>query len=144
MIQGRLRGQGEMPEPQYAFQAGPPLHFMNVAATDRLGPVIASGVLKLGIKHLLPGALGSAFAKEAGCMYADVGCMSMKRLGACMRMLGASLWNGWVHVCGCWVHAWEQVAFPSSQAGPGPGPPPFPHPPPWFPLAKTCSCAAGF
>ena len=28
------------------------------------------------------------------CMYADVGCMSMKRLGACM-------WN-WVHVC--WVH----------------------------------------
>ena len=24
-----------------------------------------------------------------GCMYADVGCKSMERLGACMRMLGA-------------------------------------------------------
>ena len=71
----------------------------------------------------------------AGCMYADVGRMSMERLGACMRMLGACLWNGWVHVCGCWVHGWEQVAFPSSQAGPGPGPWPLPppHPPPCFP-----------
>ena len=57
-----------MPGPQYASQAGPPLCFMNVAATDRLVPVIVSGVLKLGIKHLLPGALGSAFAKEVGCI----------------------------------------------------------------------------
>ena len=24
-----------------------------------------------------------------GCMYADFGCMSMERLGACMRLLGA-------------------------------------------------------
>ena len=94
LVQGRLRGQGEMPEPQYVSQAGPPFLFMNVAATDRLDPVIVSGVLKLGIKHLLPGALGSAFAKEVGCLYTDVGCMSMKRLGACMRMLGASLGAG--------------------------------------------------
>ena len=62
-----------MPRPQYASQAGPPLRFMNVAATDRLVPVIVSGVLKLGIKHLLPGALGSAFAKEVGCMCAELG-----------------------------------------------------------------------
>ena len=75
MVQGRLRGQSEMPGHQYASQAGPSLRFMNVAATDRLVPVIVSGVLKLGMKHLLPGALGSAFAKEVGCMYADVGCM---------------------------------------------------------------------
>ena len=52
---------------------------MNVAARDRLDPVIVSGVLKLGIKHLLPGALGSAFAKEAGCMYAVVGRMPDSR-----------------------------------------------------------------
>ena len=27
LARGRLRGQGEMPEPQYASQAGPPLIF---------------------------------------------------------------------------------------------------------------------
>ena len=65
------------------------------------------------------------YAETPGCMYADFGCMSMERLGACMRMLvqsmwllgaknpllgasmrkllgacimlGASLWSGWVH-----------------------------------------------
>jgi len=26
-------------------------------------------------------------------------------LGACLCLLGACLWLGWVHVCGCWVHA---------------------------------------
>ncbi len=26
-------------------------------------------------------------------------------LGACMRILGACLWIGWVHVCGCWVQS---------------------------------------
>ena len=30
----------------------------------------------------------------------NFGCVSMKRLGACMRMLGACLWNSWVHVHG--------------------------------------------
>ena len=34
--------------------------FLDIAATDRLDPVIVSGVLKLDIKHALPGALGSA------------------------------------------------------------------------------------
>ena len=49
------------------------------------------------------------------------GCMSMARLGAkyavvgckvygyfwvhVYTFLGACLWLGWVHVCGCWVHA---------------------------------------
>ena len=67
------------------------------------------------------------YAETPGCMYADFGCMSMERLGAkyavvgckvcgcwvqsmrmlgasmrkllgaCMRLLGASLWSGWVH-----------------------------------------------
>ncbi len=31
------------------------------------------------------------FYETVGGMYADVGCMSMKRLGACMRMLGVCL-----------------------------------------------------
>ena len=92
LVQGRLRGQGEMPEPQYASQAGPPLRFMNVAATDRLVPVIVSGVLKLDIKHLLPGALGSALAKEVGCMYAVVGCKVYGDVGVqSICLLGASL-----------------------------------------------------
>ena len=30
------------------------------------------------------------YAETFGCMYADFGCMSIKRLGACMRLLGAS------------------------------------------------------
>jgi len=53
-------------------------------------------------------------------VYGSVGCkvcgswvQSMRKLGAslwillgaCMRLLGACLWLGWVHVCGCWVHA---------------------------------------
>ena len=29
------------------------------------------------------------YAETFGCMYADFGCMSIKRLGACMRLLGA-------------------------------------------------------
>ena len=61
---------------------------MNVAATDRLVPVIVSGVLKLGIKHLLPGALGSAFAKEVGCMYAVVGCIYMETFGCMYAVVG--------------------------------------------------------
>ena len=26
-------------------------------------------------------------------------------LGACLCLLGACLWIGWVHVCGCWVQS---------------------------------------
>ena len=29
------------------------------------------------------------YAATFGCMYAPFGCMSMERLGACMRLLGA-------------------------------------------------------
>ena len=51
------------------------------------------------------------YAETLGCKYAGFGCMSIKRLGAkyadvgckvcgcqvqSMRMLGASLWSGWV------------------------------------------------
>ncbi len=54
---------------------------------------------------------GCMYAETLGCKYADFGCMSMKRLGAkyavvgckvcgcwvhSMRLLGASLWSGWV------------------------------------------------
>ena len=38
--------------------------------------------------------------ETAGCMYADFGCMSIKRLGACMRNWVHVCGNGWVHVCG--------------------------------------------
>ena len=52
------------------------------------------------------------YAATFGCMSAPFGCMSVERLGAkyavvgckvcgrlaaCMRLLGASLWIGWVH-----------------------------------------------
>ena len=47
------------------------------------------------------------YAETFGCEYADFGCMSIKRLGACMRILGACLWNGLVHVCGFWVHVYD-------------------------------------
>ena len=33
---------------------------------------------------------GCIYMETFGCMYADFGCMSIKRLGACMRLLGAS------------------------------------------------------
>ena len=33
--------------------------------------------------------LGAKYMDTFGCMYADVGCMYMERLGACMRSLGA-------------------------------------------------------
>ena len=91
------------------------LSFFSNRSHRQTGPCDRVRCPETGLNALLPGALGSAFAKEVGCMYADFGCMSMKRLGACMRS---------------WVHVWEQVAFPSSQAGPGPGPWPPPHPPP--------------
>ena len=31
------------------------------------------------------------YAATLGCMYADFGCKSMERLGACMRLLGACM-----------------------------------------------------
>ena len=34
--------------------------------------------------------LGAKYAETFGCMYADFGSMSIKRLGACMRLLAAS------------------------------------------------------
>ena len=46
--------------------------------------------------------------ETVGCMYADVGRMSMERLGACMRMLGAYLGAG---------------SFPKLPSGPRPRPP---------------------
>ena len=55
--------------------------------------------------------------ETVGCMYADVGRMSMKRLGAYMRMLGACLWNGWVHVCRCWVHVYGTVGCMYADVG---------------------------
>ena len=38
-------------------------------------------------------------------MYGELNACMRKLLGACMRILGASLWSGWVHVCGCWVQS---------------------------------------
>ena len=35
----------------------------------------------------------------------NLGACIWKLLGACMRILGASIWSGWVHVCGCWVQS---------------------------------------
>ena len=37
----------------------------------------------------MPAELNACMRKTPGCMYADFGYMSMERLGACMRMLGA-------------------------------------------------------
>ena len=42
-------------------------------------------------------------------MYAELNACMRKLLGACMRILGASIWSGWVHVCGCWVHVCGDV-----------------------------------
>ena len=39
-----------------------------------------------------------------------------------------------MHLCRCWVHVWEKVAFPRSLVGPGPAPAPGPPPPPPLPL----------
>ena len=33
------------------------------------------------------------YAETFGCMYAPFGCMSMEQLGACMRLLVASIWR---------------------------------------------------
>ena len=49
--------------------------------------------------------VGCIYMETVGCMYAVVGCkvcgcwvQSMRKLlGACMRVLGASLWSRWVH-----------------------------------------------
>ena len=38
-------------------------------------------------------------------MYAELNACRRKRLGACMRILGACLSKVWVHVCGCWVQS---------------------------------------
>ena len=43
-------------------------------------------VLKGLLKKL---KVGCMYAATFGCMYAAFGCMSMERLGACMRLLGA-------------------------------------------------------
>ena len=40
---------------------------------------------RLGAKYLL------------GAKYAVVGCIYIEGLGACMRLLGARRWSGWVH-----------------------------------------------
>ena len=55
--------------------------------------------------------IGCIYA-DVGCIYADVECKSMERLGASMRMLGASLGVG---------------SSPKLPSGP------WPHPPLWFP-----------
>ena len=65
--------------------------------------------------------LGAKYMDTFGCMYADVGCTYMERLGACMRLLGAkSAEVGCMYmetfgcmyaeavgckVCGCWVQS---------------------------------------
>ena len=53
--------------------------------------------------------LGCMYAETLGCMYADFGCMSMKRLGACMRMLRAKYAIVGCKVCGCWVQVYGTV-----------------------------------
>ena len=72
-------------------------------------------LIKLCINKLFKYACGikCMYAETVGCIYAHIGCLSIERLGATMRMLGASmrmlgacLWNGWMHVCVCWVHLW--------------------------------------
>ena len=52
---------------------------------------------------------GCMYAETLGCMYADFGCMSMKRLGAYMRMLGAKYAVVGSIVCGCWVQVYGAV-----------------------------------
>ena len=37
--------------------------------------------------------VGCIYTETVGCMYADFVCMCMKRLGACMRLLGACIWK---------------------------------------------------
>ena len=72
------------------------------------------------------------YAETFGCMYADFGCMSVERLGACMRLLsasiwkllgacmrilGACIWSGWVHVCGCWVQSMRLLGAKYADVG---------------------------
>ena len=53
------------------------------------------------------------YAETFGCMYADFGCMSIKRLGAEHAEVGCKVCGGWVHLYGnFWVHVcgfWVQV-----------------------------------
>ena len=58
--------------------------------------------LLLGAKSMPFGCMSMA---RLGAKYAVVGCKSMDTFGCSMRLLGACLWLGWVHVCGCLVHA---------------------------------------
>ena len=55
-----------------------------------------------------------------GRSFAGLGNGPLLMLGASMRMLGACLWNGWAHLCGCWVHLWGIGSFPKSPSGPRP------------------------
>ena len=77
------------------------------------------------------------YAETFGCMYADFGCMSIKRLGAKYAVVGCIYMetfgcmyadtagcmyavvgckvcgNSWVQVCGCWVQVYGAVGcFP--------------------------------
>ena len=79
--------------------------------------------LLLGAKSV---PFGCMSMERLGAKYAEVGCMYMESLGACMLLLGACIWSGWVQsmrllgakyavvgciyaetpwvqVCGCWV-----------------------------------------
>ena len=80
------------------------------------GLVHGCGVGCMSIKRL--GACMRSWVhvyETVGCRYADAGRMSMERLGACMRMLDASMGVG------------SSPKLPSGPWHPGP-----PHPPPWF------------
>ena len=71
------------------------------------------------------------YAATFGCMYAPFGCMSMERLGACMRLLGAKYAETFgcmyavvgcmyaetvgCKVCGCWVQAETFGCMPDSR-----------------------------
>ena len=48
-------------------------------------------------------------------MHAELNVCMWKLLGACMRILGACLWSGWAHVCGCWVQVYGAVGCKSME-----------------------------
>ena len=57
---------------------------------------------RLGAKYA---EVGCKSMERLGAKYAVVGCKSMDTFGCMYAAFGACLWLGWVHVCGCWVHA---------------------------------------
>ena len=46
---------------------------------------------RLDVKYACMRFLGAKYMETFGCMSLPFGCMSMDRLGACMRLLGASM-----------------------------------------------------